>query len=53
MFIGSLRVCTQVSFGGPLTPNNKELITCVTLNNRPCQVRPTIVNINSNETLFY
>ena len=25
----------------------------LTLNNRPCQARPTLVNINSDETLFY
>ena len=23
------------------------------LNNRPCQAKPTLVNINSNKTLFY
>ena len=44
MFIGLLKVWEQVSF--------KKLITCVTLNSRPCQGRPTIVNINSNGTLL-
>ena len=53
MFIGLLRVWTQVSFGRSLPPNYKKPITYVTLNSRPCQGRPTIVNINSRETLFY
>ena len=26
---------------------------CVSLNIRPCNARPTVVNINSNETLCY
>ena len=28
-------------------------IECVSFNNWPCQARPTLVDINSNETLFY
>ena len=30
-----------------------EDIKCVSLNNRPCQVTQTLVDINSNETIFY
>ena len=26
---------------------------CVSMNNQECQVRPEIININSNELLFY
>ena len=36
-----------------LASNSKEPIKCVSLNNLPCQARPTFVNINSNETVFY
>ena len=25
----------------------------ISINNQPCQARPTLVNINSEETLFY
>ena len=50
IFIGLLSVCTQVSFRGSLTP--KEPKKCLTLNSRPCQARPTLVNIDSDETLF-
>ena len=36
-----------------LASNLKRPIKCVTLNNWPCQARPRLVNINSDETLFY
>ena len=36
-----------------ITSNYKEPIKCVTLNNQPCQARPTLFNINSDETLLY
>ena len=32
--------------------NSKGQIKCVSLNNRPCQARPTILNINSKEPLY-
>ena len=50
IFIGLLSVCTQVSFSGSLPP--KKPIKCLTLNNRPCQARPALVNINSKKNLF-
>ena len=53
MFIGFLSVCTIVSFSEPLASSFEKSIKCVSLNNRPCQARPTLVDINSNETLFY
>ena len=28
-------------------------LNIVSLNNQPCQARPTLVDINSNEALFY
>ena len=53
MFVGSLSVCTMVSFSGPLASNFKEPLKCVSLNNQPRHARPTLININSDETLFY
>ena len=53
IFIGLLSVCTIRSFGASLTSNYKEPIKCVSLNNQPCQARPTFVNINSDKILFY
>ena len=46
-----LSVCTQVGFSRSLTP--KEPIKCLTLSNRPCQARLTLVHINADETFFY
>ena len=28
-------------------------LKCVSMNNQVCEVRPEIININSNESLFY
>ena len=28
-------------------------LKCVSMNNRECKIRPKIININSNEPLFY
>ena len=28
-------------------------LKCVSMNNQVCEVRPEIININSNEPLFY
>ena len=53
MFIGLLSICTIRSFCYSLIFNSKGPIKCVSLNNQPWQARPTPVNINSNEPLFY
>ena len=53
MFIGLSSVCTMGHFCESLTFNSKAAIKCVSLSNNPCQARPTLVNINSDETLFY
>ena len=29
------------------------LLECVSINNQKCKVRPDIVNVNSNESIFY
>ena len=50
MFIGLLSVCTIESFGESLVSNS--IIRCASLNNNPSQTRPTLININSDETLF-
>ena len=43
-FIGSLFVSSLVS----TTP-----LSCTSMNNQACKVRPEIINVNSNETIFY
>ena len=41
------------NFSGSLSSNSKRPIQCVSLTNRSCEAKPTLVDINSNETLFY
>ena len=53
MFFGVLSIFTIGRFGEPLASNSERSIKGVSLNNRPCQARPTLVITNSNETLFY
>ena len=53
MFIGLLSVCKLVRFSGSLPYNYKSPIKYISLNNHQCQARPALVNINSDETLFY
>ena len=43
-FIGSLFLSSLVS----TTP-----LSCILMNNQACKVRPEIVNVNSNEPVFY
>ena len=51
-FFTLLSVC-RIRFGESSVSNSKGPIKQVCLNNKPCQTRPTIVNINSGKTLFY
>ena len=53
MFIELLSICAIGRFGSPLASNYKKPIKCVSLSNQSCQTRSTLVNINSDETLFY
>ena len=52
VFIKLLIASTKISVGKSLTSNFKGHMKCVSLNNQPCQARPTLVNINSNKTPF-
>ena len=42
---------TMVFFGCNLS--NVNSLKCVSMNNQECKVRPEIVNVNSNEPVFY
>ena len=53
MFIGSLSVSPMKSYGEILFSNSKGPIRYVSPNNHECQTRPTLANINSDETIFY
>ena len=32
---------------------NETSLTCISMNNQPCKARPQIVNVNSNNPIFY
>ena len=51
--IGFLRIHTIGNLSESLLSNSEESIKCVSLNNQPCQARPTLVNVNSNKPLYY
>ena len=41
------------SFAESLASNSKGYIKCASLSNQTCQARPTIVDIDFNDILFY
>ena len=45
MFFTGLAILSTLSSINPLK--------CISMNNRECKVRPEIVNVNSNEPVFY
>ena len=53
MLIGLLSACTTASLGESLASNSQKYIKDLFLNNQSCQARPKLVNINSNEPLYY
>ena len=46
MFIGFLSVSKLVRFSGSSVSNSQEPVQCISLKNRPYQVKPTVVNFN-------
>ena len=52
-FIGLLSASTTGHFGESLTSNFDGCIKCVSLNNQPGQATPSLININSNKSLYY
>ena len=50
-FVKQIFVSTIMFFGCNLLSVNT--LECVSINNQECKVRPEIVNVNSNEPVFY
>ena len=50
---GFIKKCfsTELAFLSTLTSVN--LLSCISMNNQECKVRPQIVNVNSDEPVFY
>ena len=49
-FIKKIFISTITFFGSLSSVNPLE---CISMNNQECKIRPEIVNVNSNEPLFY
>ena len=49
-FVKQIFVSTLMFFG---SLSNVNPLECVLMNNQECKVRPEIVNVNSNEPVFY
>ena len=49
-FIKQIFVSTLMFFS---SLSNVNPLECISMNNQKCKVRPEIVNVNSNEPLFY
>ena len=51
--LGFIKRCffTRLVFLSTLTSIN--LLSCISMNNQECKVRPQIVNVNSDEPVFY
>ena len=49
-FIKKIFISTMMLFG---SLSNVNPLKCISMNNQECQVRPEIINVNSNEPLFY
>ena len=51
--LGFIKMCffTRLVFLSTLTSIN--LLSCISMNNQECKVRPQIVNVNSKEPVFF
>ena len=36
-----------------VNPLSATLLSCISMNNQACKVRPEIINVNSDEAVFY
>ena len=54
-FVKQIFVSVMMSFGCNVSRINllNWIPKCVSMNNQECKIRPEIININSNEPLFF
>ena len=50
-FVKRIFVSAMMFFGCNLSSVNP--LECISMNNQGCKIRPEVVNVNSNEPLFY
>ena len=49
-FIKQIFISTMIFFGNL---SNVNLLECISIKNQKCKVRPEIINVNSNNHIFY
>ena len=49
-FIKQIFISTMIFFGNL---SNVNLLECISIKNQECKVRPEIINVNSNNPIFY
>ena len=54
-FIKQIFVSAMILFGCNVSGANSlnAIAKCISMNNQECKIRPELININSNEPLFY
>ena len=50
-FVKQIFISTMIFFGCNLS--NVNSLKCISMNNQECKVRPQIVNVNSDEPVFF
>ena len=50
-FVKKVFLVTMKFFG--FSPSNVNFLECVSMKNEECKIRPEIINVNTNEPLFY
>ena len=55
MFFTRLTILSNFTNANPLSANKLNAIPlgCISMNNQPCKARPEIINVSSNNPVFY
>ena len=51
--LGFIKECFLAGLAFLSTLTSVNLLNCISMNNQECKVRPQIVNVNSDESVFY
>ena len=51
--LGFIKECFLAGLAFLSTLTSVNLLNCISMNNQECKVRPQIVNVNSDEPVFY
>ena len=51
--LGFIKKCLFTGLAFSLTLTDVNLLSCISMNNQECKVRPQIVNVNRDESMFF